>query len=69
MTKKLLILLLLLLFTTSCYAAQIVRGYYKSNGTYVKPYIRNGLNKQYSIPKAKTNYKSNPSYINKSFKF
>lgn len=40
MTKKLLILLLLLTFTTSCYAANYVRGYTQKNGTYVPGHYR-----------------------------
>lgn len=40
MIKKTLILLLLLMFSTSCYAAQYVNGYMKSNGTYVQGHYR-----------------------------
>lgn len=68
--KNLLILIILIIFLASsnCYAVQLVDGYFRSNGTYVKPYARKGNNYQYKIPKLKTNYTPAPSYVGNTYK-
>ena len=42
--KKILLVLLIAIFTTSLAFAGNVKGYYRSNGTYVQPYQRSSPN-------------------------
>lgn len=66
--KRLLILFLILFMSTPVYSVQSVNGYFRSNGTYVKPYTRSGNSYQYPMPKMRTNYKATPSYVGNTYK-
>ncbi len=55
--RKVLILALLLVIASPVFSAQRVKGYYKSNGTYVKPYYKTSPdNRTYNNYSAKGNY-------------